>query len=46
LNYKSGILKCLSIRIDHAALLVGYGTDDDGIDYWLIKNSWGRYWGE
>lgn len=32
--------------LDHAVAAVGYGTDTDGTEYWLIRNSWSTYWGE
>jgi hypothetical protein len=30
----------------HAMLLVGMQTADNGKKYWVLKNSWGRDWGE
>ena len=30
----------------HSVEIVDYGTTDTGIDFWVVKNSWGPYWGE
>ena len=50
--YKKGIINTPSCgnQIDHAVLLVGYGTGTEGtekgVKYWKVKNSWNKDWGE
>ncbi|MFQ6635502.1 hypothetical protein Gotur_034659 [Gossypium turneri] len=46
-HYSSGIFNgYCGTNLDHAVTIVGFGTSDDGTDYWLVKNQWGEDWGE
>lgn len=33
-------------EINHIVSIVGWGTAADGTKYWVVRNSWGQYWGE
>jgi len=47
-NYESGVYNgCNQTHpdIDHSVQLVGYGSSQ-GLDYWLVRNSWNPTWGE
>ena len=47
-DYKGGVFydKTGLKDINHVISLVGYGTDANGVKYWIGRNSWGEAWGE
>jgi C1A family cysteine protease len=39
-------LVCSAGKVNHAVLIVGWGIEDNGDEYFMIKNSFGTDWGE
>ena len=48
MNYKSGVYHHTSGSVlgGHAIKAIGWGTTDEGVDYWIMANSWGTTWGD
>jgi cathepsin X len=49
LKYSGGVIKhagIMDMMVDHIVSIVGWGVDGEGDEYWIIRNSWGQYWGE
>ncbi|KAH6775923.1 hypothetical protein C2S52_013484 [Perilla frutescens var. hirtella] len=45
--YKSGVLTgACGVNLTHSVTAIGYGKTQEGIKFWLFKNSWGPNWGE
>jgi len=45
LNYTGGISYLEGEQVDHVISVTGWG-EEAGNFYWVVRNSWGEYWGE
>lgn len=45
LKYEGGIVNEQGDGIDHVVSVVGWGNQG-GQEYWIVRNSWGEYWGD
>lgn len=47
-HYESGVYRYTTgdVMGGHAVKLIGWGTTDDGEDYWILANQWNRNWGD
>merc|ERR1712196_76871 len=46
LKYTGGIVRESGEMVDHVISIVGWGSEANGKQYWIVRNSWGEYWGE
>uniref|UniRef100_A0A672JTG1 Cathepsin H n=1 Tax=Salarias fasciatus TaxID=181472 RepID=A0A672JTG1_SALFA len=51
MHYREGVFssthcKSTADSVNHAVLAVGYGAEENGTLYWIVKNSWGTAWGK
>jgi cathepsin K len=46
-QYREGVYSgTCGTSLNHGVTIIGYGITEEGIKYWLVKNSWGEFWGE
>lgn len=47
LKYTGGVVSEQGEGVDHVISVVGWGVDSDSLkQYWIVRNSWGEYWGD
>lgn len=44
--YHDDRCRTASRELDHAVVLFGYGTTSEGVDYWLVRNTWSKFYGD
>ncbi len=49
--YETGIIDADAVECDpndlnHNVSIVGYGVDENGLNFWICQNAWGTDWGE
>lgn len=45
-EYTGGVVKDKGEMVNHIISIIGWGEDPVEGPYWIMRNSWGEYWGE